>query len=120
MKRDMDLIRRICIELEEKDPHNPMTSMNAVQDEVFREHALLLMEARLAEGMRQENMSGQPYAALYRLTWTGHDFLDAARSDTVWKKARESVLKPGMSFTFDLLKEWLKAEITQGLPTLRA
>ncbi len=29
-------------------------------------------------------------------------------------------LKPGMSFTFDLLKDWLKAEISQGLPALRA
>ncbi len=32
---------------------------------------------------------------------------------------RLDVLKPAGSWTFDVLKEWLKAEITQGLPTLR-
>ena len=119
MKRNMDLVRQICIELEEKDPHNPMLSMNEVSDEVFREHAMLLMEAGLAQGFSQPTTSGQPISVLYRLTWTGHDFLDASRSETVWRKAKENVLKPGMSFTFELLKDWLKAEITQGLPTLR-
>ncbi len=49
----------------------------------------------------------------------GCDFLDAARSDTLWAKAKTSVIKPSASWTFDLLKEWLKAEISSGLPTLR-
>jgi hypothetical protein len=40
------------------------------------------------------------------------------RDDTVWKKAKEHVLKPGASWTFDILKEWLKAEAKSrlGLP----
>lgn len=118
MKRDMDLIRRICMELEDKDPHNPMISMNNVHDEVFREHALLLMEAGLAQGMTQNMVAGQPFAALYRLTWAGHDFLDASRNDTIWKKAKEQVLRPGMSFTFELLRDWLKSEISKGFATL--
>lgn len=33
--------------------------------------------------------------------------------------AKETVIKPGISFTLDTLKEWLKAEIASGLPTLR-
>jgi len=55
-----------------------------------------------------------------RLTWAGCEFADAVRSDTLWAKAKKEVIKPGISFTFDILKEWLKAEITQGFPTLRA
>jgi len=55
---------------------------------------------------------------IVRLTWEGCDFADAVRSDTLWKKAKEMVIKPTASFTFGLLKDWLKSEIAQGLPTL--
>ena len=46
------------------------------------------------------------------------DLADAVRSDTPWAKAKSNVIKPTASFTFDVLKDWLKTEITQGLPTL--
>lgn len=54
-----------------------------------------------------------------RLTWSGCDFVDAIQDDTLWAKARAKVMKPTASFTFAVLKDWLKAEIAQGLPTLR-
>jgi hypothetical protein len=40
---------------------------------------------------------------LHRLTWEGHEFLDATRDSKVWKLAKEKVLKPGASWTFSLL-----------------
>jgi hypothetical protein len=56
----------------------------------------------------------RPYAfQIFALTWEGHEFLDAMRDDTVWKKAKENVIKPGASWTVQLLFEWLKAEIKQ-------
>jgi len=52
-----------------------------------------------------------PCAALIlRLTWADHDFLDAARDATIWNKAKDKVLKPGVSWTFSMLAEFLKAE----------
>jgi hypothetical protein len=45
------------------------------------------------------------------LTWKGYDFISAAKDDSLWKKAKESILKPTGSMTFDVLLEWLKAEI---------
>jgi hypothetical protein len=45
------------------------------------------------------------------MTWAGHDFLDAARDETLWNKAKVKFVKPGASFTFELVKEWLKAEM---------
>jgi hypothetical protein len=40
------------------------------------------------------------------------------RDDTIWKKAKEQVLKPGASWSFEILKEWAKHELKQkfGLP----
>lgn len=52
--------------------------------------------------------------------WAGCEFVDAIRDDTLWQKAKVNVLRPGMSFTFDVLKDWLKTEITQGFPAARA
>lgn len=33
-------------------------------------------------------------------------------------RRKSNVIKPTASFTFDVLRDWLKTEITQGLPTL--
>ena len=41
------------------------------------------------------------------LTWDGHDFLDAIRSDTVWQEAKETVQAKGLdiqSLTLDVVK----------------
>jgi hypothetical protein len=62
-----------------------------------------------AELIRDEN--GQPNSVnVFRLTWDGHDFLDATRDSKIWKLAKERVLKPGVSWTFSILVEWLKQE----------
>jgi hypothetical protein len=42
--------------------------------------------------------------AAVRLTWGGHELLDAIRNDTIWNKTKESFLSKGLSMTFDLLK----------------
>jgi hypothetical protein len=44
------------------------------------------------------------------ITWEGYEFIGAASDETLWAKAKSSVLKHGSSITFDLLLEWLKAE----------
>jgi hypothetical protein len=40
----------------------------------------------------------------------GHDFLDAARDATIWSEAKDKALKPGVSWAFSMLAEFLKAE----------
>ncbi len=120
MKRDMDLIRRIAMAAEDVRYGHTLRGLEGVTPEDFFHHVRLMQEAGLLEASLQEYQDfSSPKAAVWRLTWAGHDFLDAARSDTIWAKAKSSILKPGMSFTFDLLKEWLKAEVAQGFPTLR-
>ncbi len=122
MKRDMDLIRRIALEVEDTDFGYSLTGMQeeGVDTATFGIHAIWMKEAGLIDAVIQEYSSGEPpKVKIFRLTWAGCEFADAIRDDTLWKKAKASVLKPGMSFTFDVLKDWLKTEITQGLPTIR-
>jgi len=73
--------------------------------------AALLIEAGFVKGsIVPDRRGGVRGASMSRLTWEGHDFLDAARNDTIWNKAKEKVLKPGLSWTFSMLLEYLKAE----------
>ncbi|WP_050874261.1 DUF2513 domain-containing protein [Comamonas testosteroni] len=118
MKRDMDLVRRILLQIADNPPGQTLAKLPDVTPAEFGLHVLWLHEAGLVHAMVIDKMTGADSQA-FRLTWAGCDFVDAIRDDTLWKKAKVNVLKPGMSFTFDVLKDWLKTEITQGLPTLR-
>lgn len=74
-------------------------------------HISLLNEAGLMNAIIRKNEYGLPSdAVIMGLTWAGHDFLDAVRNDTIWSNAKETILKPGVSWTFSILTEWLKQE----------
>lgn len=120
MKRDMDLIRRIVLETAALPYGMALNGLDKVTPEEFVTHAIWLQEAGLIRANTQAGSGSYAmFANVTGLTWNGCEFADAITSDTVWAKAKEHVLKPGMSFTFDVLKDWLKTEITQGFPTIR-
>jgi hypothetical protein len=120
MKRDMDVIRRIVLALRDSD--RAIESVDGLDLPTYNMHAALLVEAGLAEGNVNhyyENATNIPdQVGLYRLTWEGQDFADSIDDDTVWQKAKEHVIKPGASWSFAVLGEWLKAEARHrlGLP----
>lgn len=119
MKRDADVVRNILLATEAMPAGEYLAELPGVDAENFAFHVSILIEAGFVDGRVQTFLGGGSHAVVLRLTWAGCDFLDAARSDTLWAKAKTSVIKPSASWTFDLLKEWLKAEISSGLPTLR-
>ena len=114
MKRDMETIRQILLVVEQAD--QPVDDVPDCAPDAFAYHAALLIEAELAKGDVVEGPDLQPMAvSIFRLTWKGHEFLDSARNDTVWHTAKEKMLKPGVSWTFSLLSEVLKALAKQQL-----
>jgi hypothetical protein len=121
MKRDMNLAREILAWAIEQ-PHgyvNGNPEITGHTEEEVGYHVYLLHQAGLVNAANR-NVSGlpSPNAQLTSVTWSGHDFADAARDDAIWRKATKTVLKEGASFTFDLLKQWLRSEAQQrlGLP----
>jgi Hypothetical protein (DUF2513) len=52
-----------------------------------------------------------------RLTWEGHDYLDAVRDPVIWKKTKAALEKVG-SFSFDVAKEFAKKLIQSELDNL--
>lgn len=53
--------------------------------------------------------------ALDHLQSEGHEFLDAARNDTIWKKAGEKIKQSGVQVTVSLLEELLKKLLKESL-----
>lgn len=118
MKRDPDLIRRIAFEIEALPPATWLDGVDGIDEYTFAAHVEWMVDAGLVEArVRRPIDNTPPDVVVQRLTWQGCDFLDAARSDTLWSKAKKSVIAPAASWTFDILTDWLKEEIRQGLPT---
>jgi Hypothetical protein (DUF2513) len=120
MKRDPDLIRAIALEMEQLEARQYLANLDGLDPYVFMEHVRLMEESGLLEAEIQEYAGGsEPRVWVKRLTMDGHDFLEAARSDTLWNKAKESIMENGLPWTLDLLKQWLKTEISNGFPSIR-
>jgi hypothetical protein len=51
----------------------------------------------------------------YRLTWLGHEFLDTAKNDTIWKKVVARFQNEGVGMAFELAKLMLFAEAKKHL-----
>jgi len=103
MKRDLETIRSILLKTEASSEAFRCESPEEIYNAVLLSDAGLI-EARFAPPTLPDT------AMILRLTWQGHDFLDAARNDTIWSKAKEKFLKPGISWTFSIVFDFLKAE----------
>ena len=112
----MELIRLQLLRVEgEKE----LTGFEDYSEEQKIYHMALCIEAGLVDGHIQTDGNGFPIgASAIRLTWKGHEFLDAARNDTIWKKALVQVKKTGGHVTHAALEELLKhlAKQSLGLP----
>jgi hypothetical protein len=117
MKRDMDLIRQILFELEKREPRLdyrfPEIQIEGHSKEEIVFHVMLLEEAGFIIARNDSTMAGLNYTPI-RLTWDGHEFLDAARDDTRWNTAKDSMAKAG-GFVFEVAKILLIESIKQQL-----
>ena len=72
-------------------------------------HMALCIEAGLVDGVVVPDQNGFPHAtSAIRITWAGHEFLDAARNETIWNKAKDKIKKSGVEVTVSVLQELLK------------
>ncbi len=110
MKRDMDLVREILIEME-KWPANQrdgdITLVGRTSEEIAY-HLGLMHEAGLIKAVDASSHDGEAWLPL-KILWDGHEFLDAARSDTVWAKAKARVISATGTLTLEALKMALSA-----------
>ena len=105
MKRDLDLVRKILFQVEEKGQARGLVDLEipGYPPEQIAHHVWLLQDAGLIEAQDLSTSLGFDYRPK-KLTWVGHEFLDAARNDTVWRKTKELVKEKGGSIPFEVLK----------------
>jgi hypothetical protein len=81
MKRDLDLLRKILLEIESwPDASQPRdVNLTSYSDEIVSEHVSLLFEAHYIEAQVIQSQAGKRILPI-RLTWQGHELLDEARN----------------------------------------
>ena len=106
MKRDYNLIRLLLIEIEKSEEMLLSSDLRITEydSEQIAYHAALLVDAGLIEGADSSTCAGTRFV-IHRLTFAGHDFLDAIRSATVWRKTCDRIQNAGGSFVLSLVKD---------------
>lgn len=118
MRRDLDLVRSILLEME-KSPtgycaSNPVIEGFAPEEVAY--HAHLMGQAGLIDALQITTMSDEsPQALAHAMTWAGHDFLAATREQDVWDTVKNIVIKPAGDAIFSVVLEWLKRKGLEGL-----
>ena len=111
MKLDMDLVRNILLEIEDKDTGNDSVieiKMPHVNDETLNGHMRLLVKEEFIRALKRDNLNAK--FARYTpvsLEWRGHELLDDIREQDVWDQTKESAEKLG-SFSLDILSKLAK------------
>lgn len=118
MKRNLDLIRLLLIEIErceESCGSSDLTADGFTSPEVAY-HVGLLAQAGYLDVATLRNQPPEP--TLYQIrgmTYRGHDYLDAVRKAGVWNRVKDAAEKQGISLTLDLAKEYAVSYIRQQL-----
>ena len=110
LKRDMDLCRLVLLHVEEK----PYDGWGRGKDDLpdagvdtatLYYHVKLLNQAGLLEAHYIDRSDGDMWLPT-SLTWQGHEFLDAARDNKNWERAKQAGSKIG-GFSLDIIKSLL-------------
>ena len=113
MHMDIDAIRQIMLAVKESDSY--ITEVEGMPRNVFNYNAMHLIEAGLVLGSIQESTRKDTqvkyYILIKHLTWQGLEFANSVADDTLWEKVKRNVLKPADSWTFEIIKDYIKHEI---------
>jgi len=113
MKRDMELVRLILIEIEKQPSYfiNIELIFNGYTQEEVSYHVMLLHEAGLIIAIDASSVSDL-YWIPQRLTWEGYEFLEASKNNDIWNKTKDIMAKSG-GFVFEVAKSILIKLIEQ-------
>ena len=115
MKRDMDLVRAILLELERAEGYasHPFL-IDGQAESAVGFHCHLMLQAGLITGQETTAFGDpSPSAMPLCITWEGYEFLEAARSATLWGRAKTLAASTGNSSFKVLIDSLAQLAITQ-------
>lgn len=119
MKRDMDLIREILLEVEQHDGDRDIghIEIEGFSQDDIRYNVYLLDQAGFIQGCILLGIGSiKPCGfAILGMTWAGHDFLDAIRSDSVWAKVKGKLEEYGGAASFVVIQQLAEHVMRAGL-----
>jgi hypothetical protein len=115
MKRDMDLLRSILLEIEKSETWNEgiEIKIDGKNNEEIGYHIFLLEQANLIEIVEQRPMGPKSGRHPCCLTWAGCEFLSAAKDDTRWNSVKENAKRIGAEVFEVILKGLISSAIQQ-------
>lgn len=115
MKLDPDVLKKILTAIEETETDDPrayLASINKIEgysDEILTYHIRQLITAGFIDGKIVDSLDRTITNILIRrLSWKGHEFVENSRNDTLWSKAKNTVISNSGGISIDLLSEVLK------------
>lgn len=122
MKRNMELIRKILLTVEDKYVdtwlHNNEIEIDGYDMKTIGYHCAVLHDAGLLYDYKGQYGDGELLQfGVGRLTWDGHEFLDKIKSDTVWNKTKDMITEKGIPFVLDAVKEIATAVTAEMIKT---
>ena len=106
----MELIRGLLLFVEKKTDNNSYIKepdpTEDYDEEMIDYHLNLLYKAGFVEA---EPVGGGTRWLIKGLTWEGHDFIDDARNEEVWQKAKERAGNTLSTISMEALKALLHA-----------
>lgn len=118
MKRNMELVRKLLLAVEEKPfpiDSDDITVSDFIRPEIDYHFQLLFEAGLLRYVVDASTHDGNKQWLGVSLTWTGHEFLDAARNETVWTEATRLIVSKVGTVTFDVLKTVLSQALLRNL-----
>lgn len=117
MKRDLDLIRRILLDIEAQGDDSSQRpgfgnlGDNGHDPDAIQYHVQLMHDAGLI--VADELVPGQWWPE--RITWAGHEFLDLARDRTLWARTKRDVEDTVGAAPFDVVRDLLARRLNESL-----
>ena len=107
MKRDMDLVRAILLKTEDaqEESYDSAALVSETWDQaMITYHVEIMAEAGLLVANVSHYIGGGSHAFITRLTWNGHEFLDAVRDDSTWNKTKSRIGEAVGSASLEVVK----------------
>lgn len=110
MKRDMDLVRLILLEIESSEYDEIEDfKIDGYDVSLVKYNGELLLQAGLINNFYEDSI-GELIAG--QLTWEGCDYLDKIRDNSIWKKTKDAIKAKGLPLVVDTIKTISTAFIT--------
>lgn len=106
MKRDMDLVRLVLLEVEKND--NPMRAIEIQIDDYSPDevsyHVMLLEQAGYLTAINLSHQRGIAYRPK-AMTWEGHEFLSAIKSGSIWNRVKAKLAAAATDAPLSVIKQ---------------